>query len=170
MYESFCKLKGKKVCNKDGKYFGRLSDILVKKGTSDIIGIVSQSDSLIFRHRLFLKKDILGSDEVAVFVNGRGERFVKNTKDGDHKSCENDIYKRKAVFGDGSEAGMIQNISFDLETGTIIGFEIGSSLAHDLLYGRKICRTQNTINICRGNVVVDNDLEEDPTRKKIFFL
>ena len=43
MYESFLRLKGRKVCGKDTKkYFGRLSDILVNKETNAIIGIISK--------------------------------------------------------------------------------------------------------------------------------
>lgn len=165
MYESFGRLKGKKVCGKiSGKYFGRLSDIIVNKGTNTIFGIVSKNDSLLYRHRLFLRSDIEGSDEVHVYVKGSGERLLKSSqKNSEHQSLENDIYRRKAVFSDGREAGRIQNINLSLESGTIIGFEIGTSIAQDLLTGRKMCRTRDTIKTCRGSIVLQ---DED---KKIFF-
>lgn len=165
MYESFGRLKGKKVCGKNnGKYFGRLSDIIVNKGTNMIIGIVSKNDSLIYRHRLFLKDDIEGSDEVHIYVKGSGERLLKSSqKNNEFQSIENDIFRRKAVFSDGLEAGRIQNINLNLESGTIVGFEIGTSIAQDLLTGRKMCRTRDTITICRGSIVLQ---DED---KKIFF-
>lgn len=165
MCESFGRLKGKKVCGRiSGKYFGRLSDIIVNKGTNTIFGIVSKNDSLLYRRRLFLKSDIEGSDEVHVYVKGSGERLFKSSPQNDRfQSVENDIYRRKAVFSDGSEAGRIQNINLSLESGTIIGFEIGSSIAEDLLKGRKMCRTHNTIEMCRGSILLQ---DED---KKIFF-
>lgn len=171
MYESFMRLKGKKVFEgKSGKYFGRLSDIIVNKGTNCIIGIVSKNDALLYRHRFFRKEDIVKTNEMNVYVKGLGERFVRVIPcEGDFSSVENDIYKRRAVLADGSEAGRIQNISLDMETGVITGFEVGSSsLVHDLINGRKICRIQDKIEICRGNVVIGNNLFSE--RKKKLFL
>ncbi len=157
MYESFLKLKGKKICEKDTKkYFGRLSDILVNKDTNEIIGIISKNDSFIYRHRLFYMKDIYKWDEVNVYVKGFGEKFVKIIPVySDYKSCENDIYKKRAIYSDGSRAGRIQNINFDFEAGTIAAFEVGSSIVQDLLNGRLICPAQNTINYLQGDIVLD---------------
>lgn len=157
MYESFGRLKGKKVCGRNnGKYFGRLSDIIVNKGTNKIIGIVSKNDSLIYRRRLFLKSDIEGCDEVHVYVKGFGEKLSQSSL---FQSVENDIYRRKAILSDGREVGRIQNINLSLESGVIIGFEIGTSIAQDLLTGRKICRTRNTITTCRGSIVLQDEFE-----------
>lgn len=171
MDESFSALRGKKVCNKDTKkYFGRLSDILVNKGTNEIIGIVSKNEALIYPKRLFYIKEISGYDEVCVYVTGFGEKFAKVVPIfTDYKSCGNDIYKRRAVFKDGSEAGKIQNINLNLETGTITGFEIGFSLAQDLLTGRKLCPAQNTINFKHDNIVLEKSLIEAKRAKKYFF-
>lgn len=157
MDESFCALKGRKVCNKDtNKCFGRLSDILVNKGTNQIIGIISKNESFIYPRRLFYMSDLCGYDQVCVYVSGFGERFAKVVPIyTDFKSCGNDIYKKKAMFSDGSEAGKIQNIKFDLETGVITGFELGFSLAQDLLTGRKLCRTRDTIVFNRDNIVIE---------------
>lgn len=157
MYESFLKLKGKKICGKDtNKYFGRLSDILVDKDTNVIIGIISKNDSLIYKHRLFYMKDISKWDEVNIYVKGFGEKFVKVVPIyEDFKSCENDIYKKKAIYSDGSHAGMIQNISFNFEAGKLTGFEVGASLMQDLLNGRLICPAQNTVNYLQDSIVLD---------------
>ncbi len=157
MYESFLKLKGKKICSRDtNKYFGRLSDILVKKDTNHVIGIISKNDSLIYRHRLFYMKDVCRWDEVCIYVNGFGEKFVKVVPlYTDFKSCENDIYKKSAIFPDGKGAGIVQNIEFNFETGTIAAFEIGSSLIQDLLSGRLICPARNTVNYLKGSLVID---------------
>lgn len=157
MYESFLKLKGKKVCGKDtNKYFGRLSDILVNKDTNEIIGIISKNDSLLYRHRLFYMKDICKWDEVSVYVKGYGEKFVKIIPIyTDFKSCENDIYKKRAIYSDGVRAGRIQNIKFNFEAGTIAAFEVGSSLVQDLLNGRLICPAQNTISYLQDDIILD---------------
>ena len=157
MYESFLKLKGRKICNRDtNKYFGRLSDILVSRDTNRIIGIISRNDSLIYRHRLFYMKDVCRWDEVCIYVNGFGEKFVKVVPlYTDYKSCGNDIYKKKAIYSDGYSAGLVQNIRFDFETGTIAAFEIGSSLIEDHLSGRMICPARNTVNYLKGSVVLD---------------
>lgn len=168
MDESFLKLKGKKVIGKNGKYYGRLSDVLVKKGTSEITGIVSASDAIIYRHRFFPKRDIVKTDEVTVFVSGRGERLVKQRPFYEkYSGCGRDMLKRNAVFSDGRRAGVIQNINLDFETGSIIGFEIGSSLAHDLLNGRKISSPQDTIDIENGSIVLEGELRQE-RRKKMF--
>ena len=158
MYESFVVLKGKKVCEHEtNKYFGRLSDIIVNKDSNKIIGIISKNEALLYRHRFFPVKDICGGDEVNVFVKGFGERFVKVIPVwGDFICCGNDIYKRKAVYSDGSDAGKIQDINFDFEAGIITEFEVGFSLAQDLLVGRKLCRTQDKIDFYRGNIVINS--------------
>lgn len=156
MDESFLKLKGRKVSGKDtNKYFGRLSDILVNKDTNKIIGIISKNDSLIYRHRLFYIEDVCGMDEVNVFVTGFGEKFVKVVPTFmDFKSCENDIFKRKAIFSDGSEAGKIQNINFDFESGSMTEVEIGASIAQDLLEGRMICPTQHNVTFFQDKIII----------------
>lgn len=171
MDESFCALLGKKVCGKESnKYFGRLSDILVSKGTNEIIGIISKNESLIYPKRLFFLQDICGRDEISVYVNGFGEKFTKIVPVcTDFKSMEFDIYKRKAIFPDGSEAGKIQNIKLDLNLGIITAFEIGFSLAQDLLTGRKLCPARNTITFYDDNIVLESNLIEVKKCKKIFF-
>ena len=162
MDESFCALLGKKVCcKKTNKCFGRLSDILVSKGTNEIIGIVAKNDSLIYPRRFFYFEDICDKDSVNIFVSGFGEKFMKVVPIfAEFKSIEADMLKRKAVFPDGREAGKIQNINLNMETGTIEGFEIGISIIQDLLNGRKLCRTQNTITFEGDNIVVENNLTQ----------
>lgn len=156
MYESFLKLKGRKVANADTKKnFGRLSDILVNKSTNEIIGIISKNDTLLYRHRLFYMTDIVKIEEVTVFVKGYGEKFAKVIPIyGDYTSCENDIYKKRAVFQSGTEAGKIQNINFDFEAGMISEFEIGSSLMQDILNGRMVCPAKNCLTFVKGDILV----------------
>lgn len=170
MDESFLKLKGRRVTeNNTKKYFGRLSDILVNKDTSEIIGIISKNDSLIYRHRLFYIKDVVGRDELSIYVTGFGERFVKVVPIfTDYKSCGNDIYKRKAVLEDGSVIGKVQNMNFNLEAGILTEFEIGSSLAQDLLNGRIICPTQDSIDFFQGNILLYDEKMGIIKRKKMF--
>ncbi len=163
MYESFLKLRGKKVCGREtNKYFGRLSDILVNKDTNEIIGIISKNDSLLYRHRLFYMKDVSKIDEVSVYVNGFGEKFVKVIPIySDYKSCENDIYKKKALYSDGTKMGMVQNINFNFETGKLVAFEVGASLMQDLLNGRLICPALNTVYYRVGGIVLDADKKDN---------
>ncbi len=158
MDESFLKLKGRKVLEKTHKKcFGRLSDILVNKDTNKIIGIVSKNDSLIYRHRFFGADSICGCDDINIIVSGFGEKFVKVVPVfADYKSCENDIFKRKAVFSDGTEAGKIQNINFDMELGSISGLEIGTSIVQDLLSGRMICPNMQNIHYLQDKIVLDD--------------
>lgn len=171
MDESFASLRGRKICNKDtNKCLGRLSDILVSKGTNEIIGIISKNEALIYPRRLFYLKEVTGYDEISIYVEGYGEKFAKVVPIlTDFKSMENDIYKRKAIFTNGKEAGKIQNVNLSLETGIITGFEIGFSLAQDLLNGRKLCPAQNTISYRSDNIVLENNLIEEKRTKKYFF-
>lgn len=157
MYESFLKLKGRRVCGKNSKkYFGRLSDILVNKDTNEILGIISKNDSIIYKHRLFYMKDICNKDEVCIYVNGYGEKFLKVVPlYKDFKSCENDIYKKRAIYRDGKGAGYVKNITFNFETGVLSGFEVGSSLIQDLINGRLICPSSNTVNYLNDCIVLD---------------
>lgn len=157
MYESFVKLKGRRILGKDTKkYFGRLSDILVNKDTNEILGIVAKNDSIIYKHRLFYMRDICKKDEVCIYVNGYGEKFIKVAPlMVDFKSCENDIYKKRALYKNGQGAGFIKNISFNFEAGVLSGFEVGSSLIQDLIQGRLICPSGNTVNYLNGCIVLD---------------
>lgn len=157
MYESFLKLKGRRVCGKDtDKYFGRLSDILVNKDTNQIIGIISKNEAIIYKHRLFYMRDICRTDEVSIYVNGYGEKFMKVIPlYGNFKSCENDIYKKRALYPDGHGAGFVRNITFNLEAGVMSGFEVGSSLIQDLINGRLICPSGNTVNYLNDCIVLD---------------
>ena len=157
MYESFLKLKGRRVCGKDTqKYFGRLSDILVNKDTNQIIGIIARNDAIVYKHRLFYMRDVCKRDEVCIYVKGYGEKFIKVVPlMEDFKSCENDIYKKRALYKNGHGAGLIKNISFNFETGVLSGFEVGSSLIQDLIKGRLICPSSNTVNYLNGCIVLD---------------
>lgn len=157
MCESFGRLMGKKVCGEnDGRYFGRLSDVIVSKGTNRIIGIVAKSGAPFNRLRLILRNDITRCDETHIFVRGKGEKLAGNFRKNENvQSVGNDIYKRRAVFPDGRDAGKVQNVNFDLESGVIIGFEVGTSIADDLLTGRKTCRTRDTVKMSRGRIVLE---------------
>lgn len=162
MYESFLKLKGRRICGKDTKrYFGRLSDILVNKDTNRIIGIISRNDSIIYRHRLFYMKDICKTDELCIYVNGYGEKFMKVVPFyEDYKSCENDIYQKSALYPSGKRAGFVKNITFNFEAGVMSGFEVGASLIQDLINGRLICPSGNTLNYLNDCIIVDAVMEK----------
>lgn len=168
MDESFLKIKGKKICAMDSsKNFGRLSDILVSKGTNRIIALIAKNDALVYKYRMFDIIDVVNSDELNIFVKSSGERFVRVIPiEEDYLSCDEEIYKRKAVLPDGCRVGKIQDINIDLCSGQLTGFEIGNSLAQDLLNGRKLCRTRNTINFSKGNIVLENQLLDSDKRKK----
>lgn len=159
MYGSFVKLKGRKIFEKKSKkYFGRLSDVIVNKDTNKIIGIVSKNDSPIYKYRYFKIGDVCGFDEVNVYVTGFGEKYMKVLPVNESfKSCENDIFKRKAVYPDGTGAGRVQNIKLSLEAGEIIGLEIGSTIIEDLLTGRKICPTKQKISYFKDKIVLDEN-------------
>lgn len=162
MYESFLKLKGRRVCGKDTqKYFVRLSDILVNKDTNQIIGIIARNDAIVYKHRLFYMRDVCERDEVCIYVKGYGEKFIKVIPlMEDFKSCENDIYKKRALYKNGQGAGLIKNISFNFEAGVLSGFEVGSSLIQDLIKGRLICPSSNTVNYLNGCIVLDTVKEK----------
>lgn len=157
MYESYLGLKGRRVCDKDtDKYFGRLSDILVNKDTNKIIGIISKNDSIIYKHRLFFLRDIVRADELCIYVKGYGEKFIKVVPlYEDFKSCENDIYKKRALYPSGRTAGVVRNITFNFEVGVMSGFEVGSSLIQDLINGRLVCPSSNTVNYLSNCIVID---------------
>lgn len=158
MDESFLKLKGRKVMEENsGKCLGRLSDILVNKDTNKVIGVVAKNESLIYRHRFFKKEEIVNYDKVNLTVSGFGEKFLKIVPVfSDYKSCENDIFKRRAVFSDGSVAGKVQNINFDTEIGEICGLEIGTSIIQDLFTGRIICPCIQRIHYYQDRIVLED--------------
>ena len=157
MYESYLGLKGRRVSSKDtDKYFGRLSDILVNKDTSEIIGIISKNESIIYKHRLFFMRDIVKTDELCIQVKGYGEKFIKVVPlYEDFKSCENDIFKKRALYPSGRTAGFVRDISFNFEAGVMSGFEVGSSLIQDLINGRLVCPSGNTVNYLSNCIVID---------------
>ncbi len=157
MYESFFELKDMNVCDAlSGRCYGRLSDVLVNKGTNEIFGIVSKRDLIFAPCRIFRKSEIVGIEAARVSVRGSGEKYVKEGHQYARQSVENDLLKKRAVSKEGLDMGKIQNVALDMEAGELAEFEIGLSMAEDLWKGRKMYRIRDKIiDFCRGCFVLD---------------
>lgn len=157
---TFSSLKDLPIYHKEsGKELGRVIDLCFDEN-----GIVN---GLMMDPKGFLKKHILiplseiasfGLDGVMVShepIDGQTNDKLKKT----HflQSGHDRVIGKPLVTTEGEKLGLVEDVYFKEELGTIVGYEVTDGFFADMAEGRKIYKTVNPLTIGENIIIVDLD-------------
>lgn len=138
----------------DSKYLGKVSNILVDKNNSTIIGLIINTGSMLFSKQLFLA----GIDILEIDKNGVTTRSEENLIDPNEVLKARNILKEKfSLFNlpvynkSGKKLGHIADFVIKTEELQIIKFYINN------LMENKIISYENVIKISKQKMIIDDD-------------
>ncbi|NSL50190.1 PRC-barrel domain-containing protein [Calidifontibacillus erzurumensis] len=140
-----------------GKELGRVYDLcLDKNGT--VNGLIIDPKGLLKKNKFIPLSEVssFGLDGVMVKDEQKAERitdklvglyFLENGKD--------HIIGKPLVTTEGDKLGLVEDVYFLEEMGTIIGYEVTDGFFADMTEGRKVYKTKKPLTIGENILIVD---------------
>lgn len=152
---TFSLLKGLPVIEiKSGAKLGEVSDLRI---TAD--GLVK---GLLVKKGALLKKTFLiDIDDVSSFgwdgVMIEEQSFLKSEKNADDYTfeSENSLVGKVMMTREGEKLGLLEDVYFQEEVGTIIGYELSDGFFSDILEGKRVIKTDMPPAIGKDTIIVN---------------
>ncbi|MBD1371069.1 PRC-barrel domain-containing protein [Hazenella sp. IB182357] len=124
---------------KSGKKMGTVTDLLFNE-QQKFQGILLETDGF-FHKRKFAPADHIQIGQDAVMIQ-HGDAIQPLRSEIESYtgilSGKKKLRGQAFMLSDGREIGLIENVYFMEELGTLIGYEVSEGLIHDFRYGRKL--------------------------------
>jgi len=145
------------VCLKDESRVGYVGDALYDNENKVCAFILEQS-GITLRRRIILLEEILqlSNKNCVIYSDKSILRFDK--KLGIKKDCRySGMIGKNVESRSGGGMGVIRDMVFDIETGTIEGFELYRGLIEDAVKGRNVIFFDDGIELFRDRVIAGQD-------------
>lgn len=132
---------------KTGKKVGMVRDILFDS-SQHFCGILMEDGGWLRRRRYIPQDNIesIGKDAVVIRSKNNILSFDESTKNWTGLCSGQKMLKgRSVLLTSGHELGVIENVYFMEEMGTIIGYELSDGWVNDLLEGRKVLKASEPL-------------------------
>jgi uncharacterized protein YrrD len=143
------------TAKESGKQLGAVVDLLFNS-EQRFVGCMLEHCGW-WRHRQFLPVDkIMNAGRDAVIVEN-AESLLPFTKKEEAYTClltgEKSLKGRIVMLSNGTFLGLVQNVYFSLEMGTLVGYELSNGLLNDLRDGRKIFQVESPVDWDKGMLI-----------------
>jgi len=136
------------TAQESGKQLGAVVDLLFNS-EQHLVGCMLEHCGW-WRHRRFLPvKNIIqmGRDTVMVENSASLVPFTKTEKAYTCLLCgDNPLKGRTVLLANGTFLGLVENVYFSLDMGTLVGYELSDGLLTDLREGRKLFQVENPVD------------------------
>jgi uncharacterized protein YrrD len=131
-----------------GKEVGTVCDLLFDGDSQQFQGVVLESGDFMKKrkyipsdHITSIGKDavVVDSQELILPIDATAKTWISLL------SGEQRLRGRPIFLSNGYSLGMVENVYFLEEMGTLIGYEISDGLLHDLQYGRKMLKSDQPL-------------------------
>ena len=141
------------VCLKDDSRVGYVGDALYDS-ENKVCAFMLEQSGLTLRKRLILLDEILqiSNKNCVIYSDKSILKFDKSV--GMNKSCRyTGMIGRNVESRNGEGMGVIRDMLFDIETGTIEGFELYRGIIEDAVKGRNAIYFDDGIEVFRDMVI-----------------
>jgi uncharacterized protein YrrD len=144
---------------KTGEKLGTVTDLLFDRDQR-WRGVVLQEGGF-FKRRKYIRSDnivSIGKDAVMVDSDQVILPFDRNAEEWiSIYNGENKLKGRPLLTAGGYEMGMVENVYFMEEVGTLIGYELSGGLISDLAEGRKVVKTTHPLTWGKDVLIAPHD-------------
>ncbi|OLO38783.1 hypothetical protein BTR23_11000 [Alkalihalophilus pseudofirmus] len=142
-------------CAKTGEELGIVNDLLLNDH-GVVKGIVVDKKGWFNRH-LFVPIDtITGFGHESLMVHDMKDITVYHKQENEHhlKQGKEKLAGRPLLTSEGEKLGLVEDVYFMEELGTIVGYEVTEGLIADIKEGRKVVKTDYPLTIGKDILVV----------------
>lgn len=150
---TFSTIKGMSVIDEDtGNEIGMLEDLSFSP--NGMLNGIIVNPHRWFRHsQVFLFNEIKGIGTDHIIVTNHSTSIPS-----DSYTFIKDIQKKQMVSNHGKNLGLLEDVYFQENLGTILGYELSDGFISDITEGRKVIETNQTPVIGEEYIII-NDLE-----------
>ncbi|MBD8069257.1 PRC-barrel domain-containing protein [Bacillus sp. PS06] len=152
---TFSLLKGLPIYQTDkGKLIGHVSDIcLSEEGTVE--GILIDGKGLFQRDRLIPVESISSFGHDGVMIDSCVElKPIPKDQSKHFLYSHHGLYRKPVITEEGEKLGLLEDVYFQEEVGTIIGYELTDGFFADIAEGKKVIKTKTPLTIGEEVLVV----------------
>lgn len=141
-------------CERTGKRLGSFADLYINE-QGQVAGFLLDKKGL-FQRDLFFPLDAIRSiGQDGIFIQADEMRKKVAT---DHlyslKQGKKRFYGKPIMTFEGDKLGLVEDVYFMEEMGTIIGYEVTEGLLSDLTEGRKVVKTNSPLTVGEEVLVI----------------
>lgn len=152
------------VCLKDGERLGFVGDALYD-GDNNVKGFMIEGDNGFtgrFTKKYIALDDILklSRDVCVVYGEGCVRKFSKKSPL-KQKSGLEDIMGRSVVSGSGEKLGVVHDMVFDIETGSLEGLELSKGFMNDMIEGRRVIFMRDGVEFGKEYIIAGSENNDE---------
>ena len=153
---TFSLLKGLSVFDRhSGNILGEVSDLCI---TNDgkIKGLIMDGKGLFKRDRMIPLKNVFSFGRDGIMIDSQLELLpVKNMKVTRYFHTHQGLHGKPLLTAEGEKLGLFEDVYFQEELGTIIGYEVTDGFFADITEGKKVIKTCEPLTIGKDVIVVN---------------
>ncbi|WP_062049922.1 PRC-barrel domain-containing protein [Bacillus sp. JCM 19034] len=136
-----------------GQECGHITDLVYKNGK--IIGLLIDPKGLLARQRFLAVSDVdsFGPDAIMIESAEQLKPFEK-TDSLLLKHGKERLQGIALLTNEGEKLGLMEDVYFHEEVGTIVGYEVTDGLIADLMEGRKVVKSDKQLTITKGRAIM----------------
>lgn len=142
---------------KEGKILGKVSDICISH-EGNVSALVMKGKGLFERDRLVPIDCIssFGKDGVMVSDCMKLERLDQKADSPTYfLHSHQGLFRKPIMTSEGEKLGLLEDVYFTEELGTIIGYEVTDGFFADITEGKKVVKSNQPLTIGEDVIVVD---------------
>ncbi len=139
----------------NGHEYGHVIDLLYDEGTAK--GFVIDPKGWFVKHQFLPIKSIMSIGTAGVMIGN--SHVLKPLSLNEKKAIPLKTGKRRLhgtalLSAEGEKLGLLEDVYFMEELGTIIGYEVTEGLVADLVEGRKVVKSQGKLTVAGGRAIL----------------
>lgn len=142
---------------KTAEVLGTVSDICIDEN-STVTGLLMEGKGLFERDR-FVPIDCIssfGTDGVMINDTGMITPYQNNEQATYFLHTHHDsLFHKPMITSEGEKLGLLEDVYFLEEVGTIIGYEVTDGFFADITEGKKVVKTSNPLIVGKDAIVVN---------------
>lgn len=153
---TFTLLKGLPVYDKEtGNVIGHVSDLCFTS-LGKVKALLMKGKGLLRRDRLIPINCVtaFGNDGILV-QNLQNFKPVRHEQKTHFLQSHHGLFKKPVLSTEGEKLGLLEDVYFLEELGTIIGYELTDGFFADITEGKKVIKTHSPLTVGKDAIVVD---------------
>jgi len=144
---TFSLLKDLPVYEPSGSIIGRVADLCIDDHGA-VAGLLMDGKGLFQRDRFVPISCITSFGRDGVIVNGKvALKPVPKDIDAHFLYSHHGLYRKPILTSEGEKLGLLEDVYFLEEMGTIIGYEVTDGFFADITEGKKVVKTDKPITV-----------------------
>lgn len=150
------------ICIDNGRKLGIVEEVIFCPKRKKVLGLLLERKSCHVRKKLLLARDIYEMGKDAVIVAD-----CSCLTDMKKAALLNELGDKGSVLGlriftrSGEDIGVVKDVLFDYQSGSIEGVEVSDGLLQDIITGRNILPLFGKVEFGEENILVDKEAVEE---------